>query len=78
MQECREVLWFLQTSSNKLSLSDSQIVDFTESVSNPQTESKRQTLTTTSNLHRVIFDNISISIINIQIIRFLKNQICGI
>lgn len=78
MQECREVLWFLQTSSNKLSLSDSQIVDFTESVSNPQTESRRQTLTTTSNLHRAIFDNISISIINIQIIRFLKNQICGI
>ena len=53
----------LQTSSNKLSLSDSQTVDFAKSASNPQTESKINTLTTTTNLHRVIFYNISISTI---------------
>ena len=40
-----------------------QTFDFTESAPNPQTESKRNTPTTTINLHRVIFDNITISTI---------------
>ena len=47
-----------QGSSTELSLSGSKIVDFAQSASNPKTESKRNTLTTTSNLYRVIFDSI--------------------
>ena len=83
MPERNKVSRSLQTSSNELSLNDSQTADFAELASNPQTESKINTLTTTSNLHRVTFDNISISTIktsidikniskNIQIIIHIK------
>ena len=58
-----KVLMSLQTLSNELSLSDSQTVDFVKSAWYPQTESEINTLTITSNLQRVIFDNISISTI---------------
>ena len=61
-----KVLMSLQTLSNE-SLSDSQTVDFVESAWYPQTESKVNTLTITSNLQRVIFDNISISTIKISV-----------
>ena len=44
-----------------------QTFDFTESAPNPQTESKRNTPTTTINLHRVIFDNITISTIKTSV-----------
>ena len=68
VQEPNKVSRFLQPSSNELSLSDSQTVDLAEWISNPQTENKRNTLTTTSNLHRVIFDSISIYTIKANII----------
>ena len=68
MQEANKVSRFLQPSSNELSLSDLQTADLAESISNPQTENKRNTLTTTSNLHRVVFDSISIYIIKANII----------
>ena len=81
VQEPNKISRFLQTSSNKLSLSDSQTVDFAESASNPQTESKINTLTTTSNLHRVIFYNNRISTIKTSvdikkyIYKYTDNQI---
>ena len=56
VQEPNKVSWSLQTSSNELSLSDSQTVDFAESASNSQTESKINTLTTT----RVILITVSL------------------
>ena len=68
VQEPNKVSRFLQPSSNELSISDSQTVDLAEWISNPQTENKRNTLTTTSNLHRVIFDSISIYTIKANII----------
>ena len=55
MPEPNKVSRSLQTSSNELSLSDSQTVDFAESAPNPKTESKINTLATTSNSHRVFF-----------------------
>ena len=67
MQEPNKILRSLQTSSKELSLSDSQQVDFVELASNPQTESKRNTRTTISNLHKVIFDNITISTIKTSV-----------
>ena len=67
MQEPNKILRSLQTSSKELSLSDSQQVDFVELASNPQTESKRNTQTTISNLHKVIFDNITISTIKTSV-----------
>ena len=76
-----KVLRSLQTSSNELSLSDSQTVEFAESASNPQAESHINTLTTTNNLHRAIFDNISISTIKTSvdikkyIYKYTDNQI---
>ena len=79
--ESNKVLRSLQTSSNELSLSDSDTVDFAESASNPQTESKINTLTATSNLNRVIFDSISISTmkslvdINKYMCKYRDNQI---
>ena len=67
MQEPNKILRFLQTSSKELSFSDSQPVDFVELASNPQTESKRNTWTTISNLHKVIFDKITISTIKTSV-----------
>ena len=67
MQEPNKILRSLQTSSKELSLSDSQQVDFVELALNPQTESKRNTRTTISNLHKVIFVNITISTIKTSV-----------
>ena len=67
VQEPNKISSSLQTSSKKLSLSDSQTVDFAESASNPHPKNKKDTLTTTSNLHRVIFDNITISTIKTSV-----------
>ena len=63
VDEPNKIARSLQTASKELSLSDSQTIDFAELASNPQTESKRNAMTTTSNLHSVIFDSITISTI---------------
>ena len=67
VQEPNKIPRFFQISSKELSLSDSQTVDSAESASNSQTENKRNILTATSNLHRVIFDNITISTIKTSV-----------
>ena len=67
VQEPNKISRSLQTSSKELSFSDSQTVGFTESTPNPQTERKINTLTATSNLHIVIVDNITSSIIKASV-----------
>ena len=69
-----------RSSQTSLSLSNSQTVDSAELALNPQTKN-RNTLTTTSSLHRVIFDNIIISTIKTSvdikryIYKYTDNQI---
>ena len=67
VQEPNKIPRFFQISSKELSLSDSQTVDSAESASNSQTKNMRNILTATSNLHRVIFDNITISTIKTSV-----------
>ena len=67
VQEPNKISRSLQTSSKELSFSDSQTVGFTESAPNPQTERKINTHTATSNLHIVIVDNITSSIIKASV-----------
>ena len=77
VQKPNKISRSLQTS---LSLSNSQTVDSAELALNPQTKN-RNTLTTTSSLHRVIFDNIIISTIKTSvgikryIYKYTDNQI---